>query len=114
VIIVHWIAFTLTLAVLGLCWGLYGLQPNLLLGTPWGAVHVVFLIAAAFGAGLLVVGLYGLANWVRYQDLLRNSGRELKQVRAEVAQLKKSIFLETPTIPDRDIGYQETARKEKG
>ena len=102
VIVLHWIAFVITLAVAGLCWGLYALQPNLLLGTPWGPVHVGFLVAGGFTLGVLVVGLYVLANWVRYRTALRSSGRELKQAKAEVALLKKSVIVETPVIPDRE------------
>lgn len=106
-IVLHWIAFVITLGVGGLSWGLYALQPTLLLGTPWGPVHVGFLIGGAFALGVLVIGLYMLANWVRYRGALGNSGRELKQVKAEVAQLKKNIIVETPMIPDRDIQYKE-------
>ena len=102
VIVLHWVAFILTLGIAGLSWGLYALQPTLLLGTPWGLVHVGFLVAGAFVLGVLVVGLYVLANWVRYRGALRNSGRELKQARAEVALLKKSVIVETPVIPDRE------------
>jgi hypothetical protein len=81
---------------------LYALQPNLFVGTPWGPVHVGFLIAGAFALGILVVGLYVLANWIGYRSALSSSGRELKQAKAEVALLKKSVIVEQPVIPDRE------------
>ncbi|RDI96681.1 LapA family protein [Meiothermus sp. QL-1] len=95
------LAFLVVLAVAAGTWGLYTLEPNLLLGSPWGPVHVAFLVLAAFGLGLVVMGLYVLSGWLGAQAALRQRHRELKQVRAELEALKRQHPEETPVIPDR-------------
>jgi len=95
------LAFLILLTVGALAWALYALEPGLLLGTPWGLVHLSFLLLAAFGLGLGVMGLYGFAGWVNAQSVLRKRNRELRQVKAELEALKKQHPEETPVIPDR-------------
>ncbi|MCS7059130.1 MAG: LapA family protein [Meiothermus sp.] len=95
------LAFAVVLGVVAFTWGLYVLEPNLLLGTPWGPVHVALLVLASFSLGLLVMGLYVLSGWVNAQTALYRRSRELKQVREELQALKRQHPEEIPVIPDR-------------
>lgn len=95
------LAFLITLAIAAAAWALYSLEPGLLLGTPWGHVHLVFLILGAFVLGLAVMGLYVLAGWLYAQAALRKRYRELRQVQAELEALRREHPQETPVIPDR-------------
>jgi len=95
------LAFVVVLGVAALAWAVYVLEPGLLIGTPWGLVHLSFLLVTAFGLGLTVMGLYGLTGWLNAQAALNRRNRELRQVKAELEALKKQHPEETPVIPDR-------------
>ncbi|WP_027892807.1 lipopolysaccharide assembly protein LapA domain-containing protein [Calidithermus chliarophilus] len=101
-IVLNWLAFLIALAVAAVSWGLYTYQPELLLGTPWGPVHVGILLAGSFALGALVMALYALAWWVGLRRTLGRRWRELRQVRSEVENLKRAQVQEIPVIPDRD------------
>lgn len=95
------LAFAVMLGVAAVAWALYMLQPGLLIGTPWGLVHLSLLWAGAFGLGLVVMGLYVLTGWMRAQAALRQRNLELRRARGELEALKKQHPEETPVIPDR-------------
>ncbi|RIH85341.1 Lipopolysaccharide assembly protein A domain protein [Meiothermus luteus] len=95
------LAFVIVLGVVAFVCGLYALEPGLLLGTPWGPVHVALLVLIAFGLGLLVMGLYVLSGWINAQTALYRRNRELKQMREELQALRKQHPEEIPVIPDR-------------
>ncbi|GIW34762.1 LapA family protein [Meiothermus sp.] len=99
--VLNGLAFLIVLLVTAVAWALYALEPGLLLGTPWGLVHLSFLLMGAFGLGLAVMGLYVLAGWANAQAALNKRNRELRQVRSELEALKKQHPEETPVIPDR-------------
>lgn len=99
--VLNGLAFLILLAVAVFVWALYVLEPGLMLGTPWGQVHLVFLLLGAFLLGLAVMGLYVLTGWVNAQAALNKRNRELRQVRGELEALKKQHPEETPVIPDR-------------
>lgn len=99
--ILNGLAFLITLAVGVLVWATYTLEPGLLLGTPWGRIHVALLLAGAFVLGAAVMGMYVLAGWVTYRTRLSRHGRELRQVRGELDSVKKKQIQEVPVIPDR-------------
>ncbi|MBF6596506.1 MAG: LapA family protein [Thermaceae bacterium] len=99
--ILNGLAFLITLAVGVMVWALYNFEPGLLLGTPWGRVHVALLLAGAFVLGAAVVGMYVLASWVTYRSRLSRHGRELRQTKGELESLKKQQIQEVPVIPDR-------------
>jgi membrane protein DedA with SNARE-associated domain len=99
--VLNGLAFLILLAVAAFAWALYVLEPGLMLGTPWGQVHLVFLLLGAFVLGLAVMGLYVLTGWVNAQAALNKRNRELRQVRGELEALKKQHPEETPVIPDR-------------
>ncbi|MCX7601273.1 MAG: LapA family protein [Meiothermus sp.] len=99
--VLNGLAFLIVLVVAVLTWALYALEPGLLLGTPWGQVHLVFLLWGAFGLGLVVMGLYALTGWVNAQAALGRRNRELRQLKSELEALKKQHPEETPVIPDR-------------
>lgn len=99
--ILNGLAFLITLAVGGGVWAMYTYEPGLLLGTPWGRVHVALLLAGAFLLGAAVVGMYVLAGWVTYRTRLSRHGRELRRTRGELDALKKGQIKEVPVIPDR-------------
>ena len=75
---------------------MYTYEPGLLLGTPWGRVHVALLLAGAFLLGAAVVGMYVLAGWVTYRTRLSRHGRELRRTRGELDALKKGQIKEVP------------------
>lgn len=95
------LAFVTVLGVVVLTWGLYVLEPGLVLGTPWGLVHLSVLLAGAFALGLGVMGLYVLTVWLKAQAALSKRNRELRQVKSELEALKKQHPEELPIIPDR-------------
>lgn len=95
------LAFVMVLGVVAVIWALYVLEPGLMMGTPWGLVHLSVLLAGAFGLGLSVMGLYVLAGWLSAQRALSKRNRELRQVRSELEALKKQHPEELPVIPDR-------------
>ncbi|WP_297854823.1 LapA family protein [Meiothermus sp.] len=99
--VLNGLAFLITLLVAALTWALYLLEPGLLIGTPWGPLHVAFALLGAFVLGLGVTGLYVLTGWVNAQTALSKRNRELRQVRSELEALKKQHPEETPVIPDR-------------
>lgn len=99
--VLNGLAFLIGLVVVAATGALYALEPGLLLGTPWGQLHLSFLLLGAFGLGLAVMGLYVLTGWVNAQAALRQRNRELRQVRSELEALKKQHPEETPVIPDR-------------
>lgn len=99
--VLNGLAFLIVLLVTAIAWALYALEPGLLLGTPWGLVHLSFLLVGSFGLGLAVMGLYVLTGWVNAQAALSKRNRELRQVRSELEALKKQHPEETPVIPDR-------------
>lgn len=101
-IILNWLAFLIALAVAAVSWELYTYQPGLLLGTPWGPVHVGILLAGAFALGALVMALYALAWWIGLRRTLSRQGRELRQVRSEVETLKRAQVQEVPAAPGPD------------
>jgi uncharacterized membrane protein YciS (DUF1049 family) len=98
-IVLNWLAFLIALAVAAVSWGLYTYQPDLLLGTPWGPVHVGVLLAGSFALGVLVMALYALAWWIGLRRTLSRQGRELRQVRSEVETLKRTQAQEVPEQP---------------
>lgn len=100
--VLNGLAFGITLLLGALTWGLYTFEPGLLLGTPWGTLHVSFLLAGSFVLGALVAGLYGLLNWINYQTLTSRRSRELRQAKSELEALKKQHPQELPIIPDRE------------
>ncbi|MBO1437448.1 lipopolysaccharide assembly protein LapA domain-containing protein [Meiothermus sp. CFH 77666] len=99
--VLNGLAFLIALVVAAATGALYALEPGLLLGTPWGQVHLAFLLLGAFGLGLAVMGLYVLTGWVNARAALSKRNRELRQVRSELEALKKQHPEETPVIPDR-------------
>jgi uncharacterized membrane protein len=99
--VLNGLAFLILLAVAAFAWALYALEPGLMLGTPWGQVHLIFLLLGAFILGLVVMGLYVFTGWVNAQAVLNGRNRELRQVKAELEALKKQHPQETPVIPDR-------------
>lgn len=99
--VLNGLAFLIMLVIATATWALYSLEPGLLLGTPWGYVHLVFLLLGAFVLGLVVMGLYVLAGWVNAQAALSKRNRELRQVKSELEALRKQHPQETPVIPDR-------------
>lgn len=101
-IVLNWLAFLIALAVAVVSWGLYTYQPELLLGTPWGPVHVGLLLAGSFALGVLVMALYALAWWIGLRRTLGRQGRELRQVRNEVETLKRAQAQEVPVAPGPD------------
>ena len=86
--VLNGLAFLVTLAVAVLAWLLYTFEPGLLLGTPWGSLHVSFMLVASFLLGAAVVGVYVLTGWVGYQSTLRRRGRELRQTQSELETLR--------------------------
>lgn len=101
-IVLNWLAFLIALFITALSWGLYTYQPELLLGTPWGPVHVGILLAGSFALGVLVMALYALAWWIGLRRTLGRQGRELRQVRSEVESLKRAQAQEVPAAPGRE------------
>lgn len=99
--ILNGLAFLITLAVGVVVWAMYTFEPGLLLGTPWGRVHVALLLAGAFLLGGAMMGMYVLAGWVTCRTRLSRYGRELRQARGELDHLKKQQIQEVPVIPDR-------------
>lgn len=99
--VLNGLAFLIVLAVAALSWALYILEPGLSLGTPWGHVHLVFLLLGGFVLGLVVMGLYALRGWANARAALSKRNRELRQLRSELEALKKLHPEETPVIPDR-------------
>lgn len=99
--VLNGLAFLIVLAIAVLTWALYALEPGLLLGTPWGHVHLIFLLLGAFMLGLAVMGLYVLTGWANAQAALSKRNRELRQLRSELEALKQQHPQETPVIPDR-------------
>lgn len=99
--ILNGLAFLISLAVGMVVWALYTYEPGLLLGTPWGRVHVALLLGGAFLLGAAVAGMYVLAGWVTYRARLTRYERELRQARGELDGLKKGQIQEVPVIPDR-------------
>ncbi|GIW27217.1 MAG: hypothetical protein KatS3mg070_0580 [Meiothermus sp.] len=95
------LAFVIVLGVVALTWALYVFEPGLVIGTPWGLVHLSVLLAVAFGLGLGVMGLYVLTGWLNAQAALRQRNRELRQIKSELEALRKQHPEETPVIPDR-------------
>lgn len=95
------LAFAITLGVALVAWGLYTYEPRLLLGTPWGPVHLAFALTGAFLLGAAVVGMYVLTGWVGYRQSLGQRTRELRAVRGELESIKRQHPVETPVIPDR-------------
>lgn len=100
--VLNGLVFAITLLLGVLTWGLYTFEPGLLLGTPWGTLHVSFLLAGSFVLGAAVTGLYGLLNWVNYQAQNSRRSRELRQARGELEALRKQHPQELPIIPDRE------------
>jgi uncharacterized membrane protein YciS (DUF1049 family) len=101
-IVLNWLAFLIALAVAVVSWGLYTYQPELLLGTPWGPVHVGILLAGSFALGVLVMALYALAWWIGLRRTLGRQGRELRQARNELEALKRPQAQEAPAAPSPD------------
>ncbi|RIH88452.1 LapA family protein [Calidithermus roseus] len=101
-IVLNWLAFLIALVVVAVSWGLYTYQPELLLGTPWGPVHVGVLLAGSFALGVLVMALYALAWWIGLRRTLGRQGRELRQVRNEVETLKRAQTQEVSAAPGPD------------
>ncbi|WP_299433261.1 LapA family protein [uncultured Meiothermus sp.] len=99
--VLNGLAFLIVLAIAATTWALYLLEPGLLLGTPWGHVHLVFLLLGAFGLGLAVMGMYVLTGWANAQAALSKRNRELRLVKSELEALRKQHPQETPVIPDR-------------
>lgn len=99
--ILNWLAMALTLGVIGLSYGLYRLEPMLVVGTPWGTLHVAYLLAGGFVAGVLVMSLFLLANWWGFQRVSRRRVVELRKLRSEVETLRKAHPEEVVRIPDR-------------
>jgi len=95
------LAFAIVLGVAATTWALYVLEPGLLVGTPWGLVHLSLLLVAMFGLGLAVMGLYVFSGWWKAQAALSQRDRELRQVKGELEALKKQHPEESPVIPDR-------------
>ncbi len=95
------LAFIITLGVALVSWGLYIFEPDLLIGTPWGSLHLAVLMVGSFVLGALVFGVYVFTGWVNYQTSLSKRGRELRQTKTELENLKKQQIQETPVIPDR-------------
>jgi len=95
------LAFVITLLVGVVAWGLYTFEPGLLIGTPWGLVHLSLVMAGAFLLGAAVVAMYVLAGWATYQSVLSRRMRELRQAKNELEALKKQYPQEMPVIPDR-------------
>jgi len=99
--VLNGLAFLIVLFMAAGSWALYSLEPGLLLGTPWGHLHLVFLLLGAFVLGLAVMGLYVLRGWVNAQAASSKRSRELRQLRSELEALKQQHPQETPVIPDR-------------
>lgn len=96
------LAFVITLFVALLSWGLYVFEPDLLIGTPWGSWHLAFWLVGSFVLGAIVFGVFVLISWINSQTSLRRRGRELRQTKNELEQLKKQQIQEIPVIPDRE------------
>ncbi|PZA06593.1 MULTISPECIES: LapA family protein [unclassified Meiothermus] len=99
--ILNWLTVLLTLGVIGTSYGLYRLEPTLVIGTPWGSLHVAYLLAGGFAAGGLVMGFFLLANWWGFQRVLRRRGAELRKLRGELEALRQAHPEEVVRIPDR-------------
>ncbi|MFZ5992433.1 MAG: LapA family protein [Deinococcota bacterium] len=99
--ILNWLAMVLTLGVIGMSYGLYRLEPTLLIGTPWGSVHVAYLLAGGFAAGIGVMGLFLLASWWDFQRTARRRAGELRKLRSEIEALRRVHPEEVVRIPDR-------------
>ncbi|MCL4455506.1 MAG: LapA family protein [Deinococcus sp.] len=99
--LLNWLAFLITLLVAGLSGLLYVADPLLLLGTPWGSVHLAWLVAGAFLLGAMVAGFYVMAYWFSVRKALGQRLREIKRMRADLEALKQKHVEEIPRIPDR-------------
>ena len=86
--VLNGLAFVITLGVAILAWLLYTFEPSLLLGTPWGSLHIAFALVAAFVLGALVVGVYVLTGWAGYQSSSRRRERELRQTKSDLETLR--------------------------
>lgn len=99
--VLNGLAFGITLAVGAVAWALHTFEPGLLLGTPWGTIHVGVLLVGSFLLGAAVAGMFGLTGWVGYQGVISRRSRELRQAKSELEALKKQHPQEVPIIPDR-------------